>query len=45
MSLRSPHFDSVPVYTDGAGIGWVGYGIFFEWPSACFQIFVWKDAP
>lgn len=41
--LRAPHYDSVPVYADGEGMGWVGYGIFFEWPSACFQIFVWKD--
>lgn len=41
--LRPLHYDSKPVYTDGIGIGWVGYGIYFEWPSACFQIFVWKD--
>ena len=41
--MRPPHYDSKPIYTDGAGMGWVGYGIFFEWPSACFQVFVWKE--
>lgn len=41
--MRPPLFDSIPIYTDGTGYGWVGYGMYFEWPSACFQIFVWKD--
>jgi len=43
MTMRPPLYDTVPLYTDGVVYGWVGYGIFFEWPSACFQIFVWKD--
>lgn len=41
--MKYPDFDSKPLYTDGVRYGWVGYGIFFEWPSASFQIFVWKD--
>lgn len=44
MTLTPPDFDAHPIYTDGAGIGWVGYGIFWEWPSACFQVFDWKDS-
>lgn len=43
MPMTPPDFDSKPLYTDGVGFGWTGYGIFFEWPSACFQIFDWKD--
>lgn len=42
-ALRPPDYDSKPLYTDGQGVGWVGYGMFFEWPSACFQVFDWKD--
>jgi hypothetical protein len=42
VALRPPKFDAVPTYHDGQGYGWVGYGMFFEWPSACFQIFVFK---
>lgn len=41
--MRPPHFDRKPIYTDGVGMGWVGYGIYDEWPSACFRIFVFKD--
>lgn len=41
--LRPPDFDAKPLYHDGTGVGWVGYGMFFDWPSACFQIFVWHE--
>ena len=41
--MRPPHYDCIPLYTNGAKIGWVGYGMFFEWPSACFQIWVHKS--
>lgn len=43
MALRPPLFDSVPLYHDGVGVGWVGYGMYFEWPSACFNIWVFKN--
>lgn len=43
MSLKPPDFDRVPLYTNGVGWGWVGYGMFWEFPSACFQVFDWKD--
>ena len=42
MSMRLPNYDRVPIYIDGAGIGWVGYGMFDEWPSASFLIIVFK---
>jgi len=41
--MKPPDYDSSPIYTDGVGIGWVGYGMFSEWPSACFQIFDFKE--
>ena len=40
--MSPPDFDSKPLYNEGRGHGWVGYGMFFEWPSACFQIFDWR---
>jgi len=41
--MRPPHYDRRPLYTDGVGYGWVGYGIFDEWPSACITILVYKS--
>jgi len=41
--MKPPDYDSSPIYTDGVGIGWVGYGMFLEWPSACFRIFDFKE--
>ncbi len=40
--MRPPNYDRSPIYTDGNGLGWVGYGIFDEWPSACLWIVNWK---
>ena len=42
-SLRHPDYDSRPHYTAGDGWGWVGYGIFMGWASACLQIFDWGE--
>jgi hypothetical protein len=38
MMLSAPTFDSKPKYTQGTGVWWSGYGMYMEWPSACFQI-------
>lgn len=40
--MRPPDYDRKPLYTDGAGLGWVGYGMFDEWPSYSFWVVVWK---
>lgn len=42
-NVEPPDFDRIPLYTDGVGFGWVGYGMFDEWVTACFQIFDWKE--
>ena len=41
--MRPPNFDRAPLYHDGVGVGWVGYGVYDEWPSACLWIAVWKE--
>lgn len=41
-ALKPPLFDAVPVYTDGVGCGWSGYGIWWEWPSASLRIWFFK---
>ena len=41
--MRPPNFDRAPLYHDGVGVGWVGYGVYDEWPSSCLWIAVWKE--
>ena len=43
MGLKPPDYDRKPVFTDGVGLQWVGYGMFDEWCSACFFIIAWKE--
>lgn len=49
--LSPPDFDSKPVFTSGrrwagdagAEWAWVGYGIYMEFPSACFWVIDWGE--
>lgn len=50
-ALRPPDFDRKPIFTPssrthgeaGATWAWVGYGIFMEYPSACFWVIDWGE--
>lgn len=36
--MGPPDFDRKPIFVMGTGVWWTGYGMFDEWPSACFRI-------